>query len=40
MLAWCDLHLKGVEEARKQLTEKHVNTLCGRIVTKVTWYEK
>ena len=37
MHAWCDFHLKGKTEAKARLTEEFANSLCGDVVTKVTW---
>ena len=37
---FCDYYLKGNKEAKRSFNRRHANSLCGEVVTKVTWYEK
>lgn len=39
-LAFCNFYLKGDPAAKKRLSAEHAATLTGRVVTKVTWYER
>ena len=39
-LAFCDLHLKGDARAKQRLNARYANTLCGEVVTQVTWFER
>ncbi len=39
-LAFCDAYLKDGADAKARLTEDYANSLCGDVVTQVTWYEK
>ncbi len=40
MLAFCDAYLKGDAEARGRLTADYANSLCGKVVAWVKWYQK
>ena len=39
-LAFCNAYLKGDAEARELLNERFANSLCGKVVTCVRWYQK
>ncbi|MFQ5506505.1 MAG: hypothetical protein ACE5F1_17180, partial [Planctomycetota bacterium] len=37
---FCDHYLKEKKEAKQSLSGRHANSLCGDVVTKVTWHER
>ena len=40
ILAFCDAYLKNDNAARERLTQDYANSLCGKVVESVTWYQK
>ncbi|MFH1282665.1 MAG: hypothetical protein ABII27_03265 [bacterium] len=40
MVISCDHFLKGKKEASEKLNKEYFNSLCGRVVAKIKWYEK
>ena len=40
ILAFCDAYLKDDAAARRRLTGKHANSLCGEVVQWVKWHQK
>lgn len=40
MVLFCDYFLKGKKETIDKINKEYVNSLCGKVVTKVEWYEK
>lgn len=40
MVLFCDHFLKGKEGTKNKMNKEYINSLCGKIVRKVKWYEK